>query len=147
MRELKAELEKKEAELLKSIRRKTEKLDDRVNRLGVNTPSNAYRSEPSIPSDAPLNVVRPAPELVPDRVEPVAVEDVSERAPKKEQLDKLQKKIPGIFNQWLAKQGSEGKAKTELKLVRWTGPTEAKITYSINGGRGRYNPNFLPPLL
>lgn len=48
----------------------------------------------------------------------------------KASLERLQKKIPDLLNEWWTKQGSDPKVKSELKISRCLGPSEAKLTYT-----------------
>lgn len=48
----------------------------------------------------------------------------------KASLEKLQKKITDVLNRWWIKEGADAKVKTDLKLSRMFGPTEAKLTYA-----------------
>jgi hypothetical protein len=52
----------------------------------------------------------------------------------KKKLDQLQKKMPDLFKVWLAKALEiwGGQLKSELKLLRWIGSTEVKVTYSCS---------------
>ncbi|QJW95066.1 hypothetical protein [Frigoriglobus tundricola] len=67
----------------------------------------------------------------------------------KEKLDKLQKKFPQLIHKW-AEQAEDklkgGKLKSELKMLRWIGPTEVKITYAcsfdVEGIQGSWTMSF-----
>jgi|LSQA01.1.fsa_nt_gi hypothetical protein len=48
----------------------------------------------------------------------------------KASLEKLQRKITDVLNRWWINDGAQPKVKTELKLSRMLGPTEAKLTYA-----------------
>jgi len=48
----------------------------------------------------------------------------------KASLEKLQKRMTGKLNEWWIKEGANTQVKTELKLSRMLGPTEAKLTYA-----------------
>ena len=65
LRDKRAEIEKKEAELTKAILRKSEKQADRMNRLGVGSSSVGVPAAP-VPSTVPLSFTKP--QRVPDRI-------------------------------------------------------------------------------